>query len=405
MREEEIAAAQAAHKQHFVHRALGDGERVDGRRLLDARRVQLVFGVGAWGQVRAHWGGTKVLCHISAKLASPWVDRPTEGFVRFAVAASPNAALGQVAATEISRLLDRSFREARVVDTESLCILGGRAVWDVTVAVTLLDVDGNAVDAAHLAVAAALAHYRRPETSVVDGKVSVHALQESNPVPLVLHHVPLSFTFAFYANGKVVLDPTGDEEAVMLGRLTVVVNAQRELCGMHKVGQLELKQDQLSRCVRIAVDRVAGVVKQMHADLAADEKLRRGSGARLPDLDVDTVPAGERDAPEDMDGVELEEASGSESESDDDEDASLSQSAPAAEDVEMEESSAPTGDESESTSAALAPEPETKAAKGKKGAAGWDEAKEKKAAPKAKKGKVDLSQALKAKPKKKKAAK
>jgi len=61
---------------------------------------------------------------------------------------------------------------------ESLCITSGRRVWTVRVDVHVLNYDGNVVDAACVAAITALSHFRRPDVSVSDEEVIVHASNE-----------------------------------------------------------------------------------------------------------------------------------------------------------------------------------------------------------------------------------
>ena len=63
-------------------------------------------------------------------------------------------------AVEVSRMLERTLKDARVLDLESLCIVAEQKVWAVRVDVHVVDHDGNLLDAAALAGLAALLHAR-----------------------------------------------------------------------------------------------------------------------------------------------------------------------------------------------------------------------------------------------------
>jgi exosome complex component RRP45 len=102
----------------------------------------------------------------------------------------------------------------------------------------VLDNNGNSIDAASLACLAALLHFRRADVTVAGDTVTVHSFQDRAPVPLSIHHTPISISFGVFADGDgVVVDPTVREEMVMDGRLIVSVNAHAELCGVHKIGE------------------------------------------------------------------------------------------------------------------------------------------------------------------------
>jgi hypothetical protein len=104
--------------------------------------------------------------------------------------------------------------------------------------VHVLDNGGNALDASSVAILAALLHFRRADVTVVGEVVTVHPYRERAPVPLSIHHTPVSVTFGVCsaADNCVFLDPSDREELVMDGRITYSVNAHRELCGVHKIG-------------------------------------------------------------------------------------------------------------------------------------------------------------------------
>ena len=73
--------------------------------------------------------------------------------------------------TEVSRLLERVLKESRCLDMESLCIIAEESVWCVRLDIHVLNHAGNVADVAGIAGLAALSHFRRPDATVVDGKV------------------------------------------------------------------------------------------------------------------------------------------------------------------------------------------------------------------------------------------
>lgn len=101
----------------------------------------------------------------------------------------------------VSRLIEKAMRRSRALDTEGLCIVAGEKVWSVRVDIHFLDHDGNLVDAACIAAITALLHFRRPDVTVVGEEVTIHTLEQRNPVPLSIHHIPICTTFAFFDNG------------------------------------------------------------------------------------------------------------------------------------------------------------------------------------------------------------
>lgn len=67
----------------------------------------------------------------------------------------------------------------------------------------ILDDCGNVLDAACLSCIASLIHFQLPEvTTEKDGTVVIHNIEDREPLPLSVHHVPLSFTFGIFEGVK-----------------------------------------------------------------------------------------------------------------------------------------------------------------------------------------------------------
>ncbi|CAI5508646.1 unnamed protein product [Closterium sp. Naga37s-1] len=195
------------------------------------------------GTAEVQLGSTRVLASVSAALTLPFPDRPNEGslavFTELAPMADPRFVPGRPGedAIELGRIIDRGLRESHAVDTESLCVVAGRAAWALRLDIRVMDNDGNLVDACCLAAVAALLAFRRPEVTVGgdDGmQVVVHSVEERDPIPLTVHNLPLAVTFAYFNDGNdVVMDPSYKEEAAQAGRCTVLVNAVGGVCNAH----------------------------------------------------------------------------------------------------------------------------------------------------------------------------
>jgi exosome complex component RRP45 len=274
MREEQ----QAGVARQFAIAALRAGVRVDGRALDASRALRIDLGP-AHGQARVMLGRTVAVASASAVPVTPPHDRPAEGTIAVAVemspAASESAALefavhGMPAATDKAALrmraiVERVIRDSRALDTEALCILAGTRVWAVSVDVTIIDAAGNAVDAAHLAAMAALLHARRNDVSISGTDVHVHPFSEREPLPLPIHHVPLTVSYALFGassdfpNDVASLDPNLQEELASDGSMTIALNAHGEVCGLHKAGGLPVDPQLVARCSLVAADRVVEI--------------------------------------------------------------------------------------------------------------------------------------------------
>ncbi|CAH2063376.1 unnamed protein product, partial [Thlaspi arvense] len=262
----------------FVETALQSELRVDGRGLYDYRKLTIKFGK-EYGSSEVQLGQTHVMGFVTAQLVQPYKDRPNEGslsiFTEFSPMADPSFEPGRPgeSAVELGRIIDRGLRESRAVDTESLCVLPGKMVWSVRIDLHILDNGGNLVDAANIAALAALMTFRRPDCTVggENGQeVIIHTLEEREPLPLIIHHLPIAFTFGFFNKGTiVVMDPTYVEEAVMCGRMTVTVNANGDICAIQKPGEEGVDHSVILHCLRLASSRAAATTKIIREEVEA----------------------------------------------------------------------------------------------------------------------------------------
>ncbi|KAE9009134.1 hypothetical protein PR003_g17279 [Phytophthora rubi] len=270
--------------------------RADGRELLQQRKIRVQFRRSeSESQAEVQLGRTRVIGNVHGEIVPPFPDRPTEGFLHFAVELSPMAspsfeaaasagrgAASSVAAAELARLVERGVRESRALDTEALAVVAGEKVWAITCHVHVVDHGGNLVDAASLAAIAALMHYRRPEVAVKEGTagnggVTVYSVDEHAAVPLSLHHIPISISFCFLQPAStmqgnagndddvdadedgepiIFMDPTDREERITDARMSFTFNSFRELCAVHKIGGAAISQSTVLRCANVAAARV-----------------------------------------------------------------------------------------------------------------------------------------------------
>lgn len=273
-------------QRDFALAALRAGVRVDGRALDASRQVKIVLGP-AHGQAHVSLGSTVALASTTVEAVTPYPDRPAEGTLAIAVelsaAASEPAALefavhgahppADRVAMALRGNVERVIRDSRAVDTEALCIIAGKKVWAVSVDVSIVDAAGNCADAAHLAAMAALLHARRNDVSISGTDIYIHPFSEREPLPLPVHHVPLTVTYALFAGSNefpediAALDPCLAEELASDGLVTVSLNAHGEVCGLHKAGGLPISPKIVARCASVGVDRVATLTEALNRSL------------------------------------------------------------------------------------------------------------------------------------------
>jgi len=253
-------------EREFIANALNEGLRVDGRAPYDYRELSISFrGVG---HAEASIGATRCMCSVSAEIVEPAVERPNAGILQLYCELSPMAApefrVGRSSerAVEIGQILERGLKQSKAVDTEALCILAGRKVWQIRLDVHILDHQGNMIDCANLAAIAALRHFKKPEVVVTGEEVKVFSAEERQLTPLSILHSPLSVSICFINQPEseddvlIVVDPLLKEEETACGSLTLTQNPNRELCGLQKLGGVGLSVSQLLKCNEVAAVKV-----------------------------------------------------------------------------------------------------------------------------------------------------
>ncbi|KAJ3298959.1 Exosome complex component RRP45 [Rhizoclosmatium sp. JEL0117] len=262
-------------ERNFVTAALREGLRVDGRGAYEFRDLAINLGDGGYGSAEVLLGKTRVLANVAAEVVRPNAANATEGFVHFNTSFSPMASpafeQGRLTDEEvlISRMLEKALRRSRAIDTEGLCIIAGEKVWSIRIDIHVLDHEGNILDCACIAAIAALLHFRRPDITVEGDNVIIHDMDERNPIPLSIHHIPICITFGFFDNGdRVLVDPTHLEEQVQDGNFIVVVNTHRELCTMSKAGGASLDVARIIQCTEVAAAKAAEVTELVRTALS-----------------------------------------------------------------------------------------------------------------------------------------
>jgi len=178
----------------------------------------------------------------------------------------------------LSRILEKAIRRSNAIDTESLCIISGAKCWSIRADVHVLDLDGGLIDAACIAIMAALRHFRRPDVSVDGQEVTVYTMEERVPVPLSIMHHPLCVTFSFYSGGDIwLVDADHREEQVRDADVVLTVN-DFELCQVAKLGGAPVDPVLLIQCVNVALAKAKEVNRLVADKLAADATKRDVSG-------------------------------------------------------------------------------------------------------------------------------
>ncbi|KAK0162512.1 hypothetical protein PV327_006285 [Microctonus hyperodae] len=268
-------------EREFINKALALDTRLDGRKLLEARKLKLNFGSN-WGCCMASLGLTKVVANVSCDIQQPKLSRPNEGMIHINVELNPLAAphfeSGRQSEMSVlmTRQLEKCFKDSKCVDLESLCIVADKKVWNIRVDVNVINHDGNLVDCACIATLAALSHFHRPDVTSTGDGIIIHPFNEKDPLPLTLFHHPVCVSFATFENGKTVMDPTYLEERLGVAQLTMGLNSYRELCCLHfdHTTRSGVATDVVSTVMNNAANYAVDLLKQIRESVKIDVKAR-----------------------------------------------------------------------------------------------------------------------------------
>ncbi|XP_067635208.1 exosome complex component RRP45 isoform X2 [Eurosta solidaginis] len=260
-------------ERNFITQAVKQNLRLDGRKNDEFRKVTINFGAD-WGSALVALGETKVLAQVSCDLGVPKATRPNEGMIYI------NVELGQMAAphfesgrnselsVQVSRTLERTFKDSRCVDLESLCVTTEERVWVLRIDCNVVNHEGNLIDCCSIAALSALLHFKRPDVSIIDNDVHIHSAAEKEPIPMVLHHYPVCVSYCLFDNGRLAIaDPSASEERTAESAMVFGLNSFRELCCLNLGGTTLTSSTLLLQCATRAARRakfVVDYVKEMH---------------------------------------------------------------------------------------------------------------------------------------------
>lgn len=211
-------------------------------------------------------GNTTVICGVKAEFAAPPVDAPDRGYVvpnvdlpplcssRFRT--GPPGEEAQVTSQFIADVVDNS----QVIKKEDLCISPGKLAWVLYCDLICLDYDGNILDACTFALLAALKNVQLPEVTINE-ETALAEVNLKKKSYLNVRTNPVATSFAVFDDTLLIVDPTGEEEHLSTGTLTVVTDEDGKLCCLHKPGGSGLTGAKLQDCMSRAVTRHKEVSK------------------------------------------------------------------------------------------------------------------------------------------------
>ncbi|XP_072466490.1 exosome complex component RRP43 isoform X2 [Notamacropus eugenii] len=261
----------------YYRRFLKENCRPDGRELGEFRTTTVNIGsiTTADGSALVKLGNTTVICGVKAEFAAPPVDSLNKGYIVHSCRVVPHSPFFQtVPNVDLPPLCSSRFRSgppgeeaqvasqfiadvienSQVIQKEDLCISYGKLAWVLYCDLICLDYDGNILDACTFALLAALRNVELPAVTINEetGLAEVNLKKKSH---LNIRAHPIATSFAIFDDTLLIVDPTGEEEHLATGTLTVVMDEESKLCCLHKPGGSGLTGAKLQDCMSRAVTR------------------------------------------------------------------------------------------------------------------------------------------------------
>ena len=253
----------------YLRKFLAAECREDGRDLLSARKTVIEVNnlPTANGSSIVKLGDTVVVCGIKLEVGLPALDKPRDGsiVVKLSLPTSAGAHVVQVtnrAANELnvqafSQQLQECVLECDLIDLSQLCIIENTAAWVIYADVVVVNDDGNVFDAALLALNHALKNTLLPHTFSPDEK-TVYTT-DGEPTPLQLNRLLAPTSFALI-DEYLIADPALKEAQFSQASITVILDQDGVVCGLHKPGGKPISDAVLGKALQGAARR-AGQLK------------------------------------------------------------------------------------------------------------------------------------------------
>lgn len=283
----------SANERLFIIEGLKQGYRIDGRRVDQMRTADIRLSKTEYGYVEINLGKTQLAVRVSCEISKPFADRPFEGIFtinsEISPMASPHFESGKNSNEEIliTRLIEKAVRRSNALDLESLCVIAGEKVWHIRVDINFLTYDGGLIDASCIGVMTALQHFKKPDVSIKGTNITIHDVNEKQPVPLSILHVPICVTYSFFNPGDkeenikgilnqeiAVMDATLNEETTRDGSLVITMNKNRELIQLSKNGGLPIDSTVLLELAKNSLKTTESITEQIKQLLKDDEEER-----------------------------------------------------------------------------------------------------------------------------------
>ncbi|MEO2154174.1 MAG: exosome complex protein Rrp42 [Nanoarchaeota archaeon] len=244
------------HLKNYIISLLEEGKREDFRALDEYRKIKIKTNINpnSEGSAYVELGNTKVIAGVKISIGEPFPEFPEDGIVIFELDLSPTshedtpAELIPIEA-ELARVIDRGFREGKVIDTKKLCIEKGKFVYTIFIDIIVLNDDGNVIDAGALASFLALATARLPKIEKENETYKVNPKEKTKRV-IPLTKIVLPITLA-KINNSIIVDPTKKEEK--FADLLLTISREEEFIhGLQKSKYGSINYEEIKRALELS---------------------------------------------------------------------------------------------------------------------------------------------------------
>jgi exosome complex component RRP42 len=245
---------------------ISKGKRLDGRVLDEMRTLEAELDIikKANGSAKVKLGDSEVIAGIKVETGEPFEGLENKGALIISAEVLPTASPyiepgpPDEETIELARVVDRGIRESEMLDLDKLVLVPGKIVYTIFVDCSVINTDGNLLDATSYAVVSALLSCKLPIFEIEDGKVVDTGKTQDPP----LTTIPVSITQVRIGD-TIILDPTAEEEACMNARITITTNSDGDYAAIQKGFTGGFTREQIKKAAEIA--RIKG--EQVRAKL------------------------------------------------------------------------------------------------------------------------------------------
>lgn len=242
----------------YLESLIESGKRADGRALDEFRKIEIDVGIikTAEGSAFVKIGETQAIAGVKMELTEPYKDVPNEGVLKVNAELSPLASpefegMLREEEVELARVVDRGIRESGAIELEKLCLEPGVKVWGIFVDITVLNHQGNLLDASSLASIAALLNTKIPK---LEGDKAIRGEFEKQ-LPVIFK--PVTITVCRVGNNFFV-DPSYEEEEIVEAKFSFGIRDDDRVCAIQKFGkEVEFKD------IEVALDLALNKSKEL----------------------------------------------------------------------------------------------------------------------------------------------